>query len=251
MTEILKFIVIILTAIFVLQWGFQHLWQPWCARRTIKQDVHPDILQRVKLLQQLYHKVDGQAISDQACEQRGLTHQQFLYGEIDWLGFYQLLQEAQVNQNDDFFDLGSGTGKAVFAASVLGGVDHSTGVELIPELNEAAHIVWQQFTHQADAIDVDPNMLLFINDDFHNVDLDTATLIFINATAYTHEQWRDIVGLLDKTAAGTRFIITSHTLPTQQYRLLNSGRTVMNWGLVNYHIYVKIPSITTSLTQST
>ena len=65
----------------------------------------------------------------------------------------------------------------------------------------------------------------FICGNFFNFDISDATLIFINATAFSIDQWINFYDFFDHLSSGTRIIVTSHTLPDDRF----------------YFYYMKVP----------
>lgn len=59
---------------------------------------------------------------------------EYSYGEIEFFSFIALLSLINPNENTVFYDLGSGTGKAVIACGMVFPVQKSIGIELFPEL---------------------------------------------------------------------------------------------------------------------
>lgn len=68
------------------------------------------------------------------------TEDSLVYGEIDLQGFCDLLMNhVPHSHNDVFYDLGSGSGKAVFAARFVGDFQDCVGIELLSNLHEMAN----------------------------------------------------------------------------------------------------------------
>ena len=59
---------------------------------------------------------DAKAISKSEREMRSMLHQKsMIYGEIDFLSFVGVLKKLNVKPGGTFYDLGSGSGRAVLA----------------------------------------------------------------------------------------------------------------------------------------
>lgn len=69
------------------------------------------------MFQNLYEDVDGYSISRKARVKMDAFA--YTYGEIEFLSFIALLSLVKPNENSVFYDLGSGTGKAVIAAAMV------------------------------------------------------------------------------------------------------------------------------------
>lgn len=66
------------------------------------------------------------------------TEDSLVYGEIDLEGFCRLLQSLPLKPGGKFYDLGSGSGRAVFAARFQEDFDECIGLELLPNLHQLA-----------------------------------------------------------------------------------------------------------------
>eukprot|EP00986_Skeletonema_menzelii_P007417 scaffold2916_cov190-Skeletonema_menzelii.AAC.3 len=85
--------------------------------------------------------------SDGTCE-HDHTEDSLVYGEIDLRGFCDLLMHHVPHSSDDvFYDLGSGSGRAVFAARFVGDFRECVGIELLSNLHEMATSVRNLLDH--------------------------------------------------------------------------------------------------------
>mmetsp|Transcript_5499 Transcript_5499/g.8448 ORF Transcript_5499/g.8448 Transcript_5499/m.8448 type:complete len:255 (-) Transcript_5499:717-1481(-) len=77
------------------------------------------------------------------------TEDSLVYGEIDLKGFCELLVHHIPHNSDDlFYDLGSGSGRAVFAARFVGDFRECVGIELLSNLHEMASSVRSLYRFQ-------------------------------------------------------------------------------------------------------
>jgi len=60
-------------------------------------------------------------------------------------GFSKILKDADVKSGGNFYDLGSGTGKAVILASLFGNFAKLVGIELIENLHRASVDIFRRF----------------------------------------------------------------------------------------------------------
>src|SRR5882672_8410020 len=108
-------------------------------KETLK--YHPDwkhIRRAEHLFDVLYRHVRGKAISTLARRLWGLQSDDFVYGEIEFPSFYLLLEKTKPQAGQVFYDLGSGSGKAVFAAALAFDFSKACGIELLPGLYQKA-----------------------------------------------------------------------------------------------------------------
>lgn len=61
-----------------------------------------------------------------------------VYGEVEFDSFVDILSKIDVKPGSKFLDLGSGTGKAVYAAAMLRDFAHVCGIEYLESLHNTA-----------------------------------------------------------------------------------------------------------------
>ena len=193
--------------------------------------------QHQTIFQKIYNDVDGFALSRIA-----RTHQdamEYTYGEIEFIPFIALISMTNPSQKTRFYDLGSGTGKAVIACALVFDMQEYCGIELFNELHLAA-IKQQEKLRQLSPYEINAQRIHFIQDDFLKADISKASLIFINATALFGPTWEQLnQRLLTETTIGTTIITTSKPLiVSTQYLLTNTTKVSMSWGVVTAYIHV-------------
>ena len=102
-----------------------------------------------------------------------------IYGEITMKGVDLLVKkfETYFNEKTVFYDLGSGIGKMVAHIGLKYNVEKSVGIEYSKERYEGSlHIKENFFPTQSN--------ILFINDNFMNVDISDATVIYLDNTVF-------------------------------------------------------------------
>lgn len=185
-------------------------------------------------MQALYALQQGAVISLQARQRRQLQSTEFVYGEIETLSFAALLQRLPIAPGSVFYDLGSGTGKAVVAAAMLYPKINSVGIEIIPELQIASLRVSSKLPEQQ------RQRIQFICADIKQYPFyEDADIVFMNATGFFAQSWQAMVGLLAKTRRGTRIIVSSKRLPPSHFKLLYQADICMSWGFCGVRIYEK------------
>ena len=212
----------------------------WRRRLTIKRWYTAlDIDKHLTNYQQVSNDIDGFNLSRQARREHDAI--EYTYGEIDFLSFIALISLAKPDQNTVFYDLGSGTGKAVVALAMVFNIEKSCGIELFNVLHTTALLQQQRLQQQTDYQDK-ANTLHFINEDFLHMDFSDATLIFINATAFFGETWLAINQCLLQVKGGTTVISTSKKLSAEAFTVTKKTTVKMSWGLVNAYIHQRLPS---------
>lgn len=201
------------------------IWR-WMRKLSLKK--HQIIFNR------LYQNINGFKLSKNARIKNDAP--EYTYGEINFLPFIALLSQVQIDENTIFYDLGSGTGKAVLACSMTFNIKSCIGVELFPNLHECA-------LNQKTALTQIPNYtnqakkINLINDNFLNIDLDDATLIFINATAFIGDTWEKLNDKFTKLQNDVTIITISKKINAINFKLQKTTYIEMSWGVALAYIY--------------
>jgi SAM-dependent methyltransferase len=212
----------------------------------IKQD-YSERAKIVKLLNALYADIDAYHFSKQDRQRLGLDDDNFIYGEVHFLSFLNILERVKPRSGDIFYDLGSGSGRAVIAAALAFDFSKSCGIEILPTLIDLAN---NQVTkaksliklEQADSAEHYLQKIanvMFINDDFLHVDIDDADIIFITATCFHYTMWQEIVLKLATLKPGARVIVGTKKIEHEQFELVDQCIEPMSWGISSIHTYIK------------
>ena len=210
----------------------KHRYQIWAWKNKLQLKKH------LSVLNQITAPINGFDISKQARQQTDAY--EYVYGEVDPLSFIALLSLMHPNSATVFYDLGSGTGKAVFACAMVFEIKKSCGVEVFPLLDQAAK---QQLTHISMLPDYQSlhNKIDFICADFLDVGLEDATIIYISATGLFGETWLKLNQRLETLSQHPIIITTTKKLLSPKFKLLHQTRIQMTWGIVDAYIQ-KMPA---------
>jgi hypothetical protein len=195
-----------------------------------------NLAEHAHIFQQLYQNSNGFILSQHA--RRNHDAMEYVYGEIEFFSFIALLSLIHLDKNTVFYDLGSGTGKAVLACAMVFPVHKSVGVELFPELYlESCKQVEQlaslnPYAEQAKKIK-------FILGDFLEANLNEATVIFINATAFFGPTWENLCSKIDNLPHVNTIVTTSKCLSCTHFKLLKQTKVEMSWGVVSAFIHTR------------
>ena len=195
-----------------------------------------NLQEHAKMFQKLYQDVNGFALSKK--ERQKKDEIDYFYGEIEFLPFIALLSLIKLDHETLFYDLGCGTGKAVLACSMVYPVRKSVGVELFPELYLSACKRAQQLAAMKQEAQKGNN-IEFILGDFLEVNLDDATVIFINSTALFGPTWERLCARLDHLPHLKTVITTSKALLSNKFFVVMSPKVEMSWGIVHAYIHNK------------
>ncbi|MBA2656692.1 MAG: hypothetical protein H0U70_06855 [Tatlockia sp.] len=220
--------------IFIAIFGFKQIKDQIAVirwKRTLNLNKQADIFNK------LYANIDGFTLSRQARD--GYDAIEYLYGEIKFEHFIALLSLCRPNSSTVFYDLGSGTGKAVLACSMVFKVKKSLGVELFDSLHQVA-ISQKMHLREIKDYELQADTIQFINGDFIQTDLTEATIVFINSTAFIGETWHKISQHLHQLKSGTLVISTSKPLPASSFIMQHITLVAMSWGVVKAFIQQRI-----------
>lgn len=198
---------------------------------------------KTRILEGLYKKVHAKSSSIKYRLLHLIQDKEFIYGEIDFLSFYTILEQVSPSTQDVFYDLGSGSGKAVLSAILFFNVKKSIGIELLPPLYEQSktqlekanqrfqqHEVEKEYLHQVERIE-------FINDNFLHYDFGDADIIYVAATCLTDATWNGIISKIARLKPGSRIIVTTRMINHAQFESIYQGVELMSWGLCPVRIY--------------
>jgi len=86
------------------------------------------------IIKELYANVDGVSLSKQDPARRDHESYEFVYGEINFYTLASILDFIKPQAEMTFYDLGSGTGRAVVTAALLYPFKKVYGIELFSSL---------------------------------------------------------------------------------------------------------------------
>jgi len=193
-----------------------------------------NLISHQKKFDEIYTNVNGFILSREA-----RTHNdamEYTYGEIDFRSFIAILCLAKPNEKTKFYDLGSGTGKAVLACAMVFNVNKSVGIELFSLLHHAALEIKQDLANLPEYKE-NIKKINFINENFLTADFSDATIIFINATALFGESLKLLTNRLSQLKPGTIIITTSKKLKNPNFQLVKTAPMQMSWGVVYAYIH--------------
>jgi len=162
-----------------------------------------------------------------------LTHfirnKEFIYGEIDFLSFYTILEKTKPQEGEVFYDLGSGAGKAVFAAGYYFNFSKTCGIELLEPLYKLAKNQLKK---------VPLTQVEFINENFLNYDFSDADIVYVAATCLDPSTWEQLINKMAKLKPGSRIIVATKSIQHEQFEPIHQGIELMSWGLCPVTIYL-------------
>jgi len=148
------------------------------------------------------------------------------YGELTREAVDVLAQElglSKTTPTSSFYDLGSGVGKIVFNMVVAGYATTGTGVELNDGRSRAALSLRESLLEDLPATAA---AISFVNDDMLNVDLSTATVLYLNHACFPEDVRARVAKKIIDTAAAAEIVVAAPSIP----QLVDSGKFVAEEG---------------------
>jgi len=192
---------------------------------------------RVQFLEKLFRNVNGHSLSNEF-QSQNTGHGSLTYGEVKYLEFAKILKKCQAGPGKVFYDLGSGTGKSCFVASLLFNVDKAVGVELVPGLSNAASQVKNSMSENLAKY---KEKMHFINSDFTKIDVTDADIIFVNSTCMDQHLMDHVVEQSKKLKKGSYIVCLTKSLNSNHLELIFENSNVQfSWGAPTTRIYRKV-----------
>lgn len=236
----------IIALLIIIAVSIDWIWRYQIRKRRTKHHPKWHEFKKIELLlHNIYQSTIPTNISLQDRNELQLNDDAFTYGEIEFLPFLILLDEINPKSGEVFYDLGSGAGKAVFAAGLSYDLHKACGIEFLPGLCAFATSRIDKakslLQHQNDQIMIHRlSSIQFIQGDLLNHDYADADIIYISATCFGYSLWEKIIAKLTTLKVGSRIIITTKKIEHEQFELIKESNRLMSWGLNSVFIYRKI-----------
>lgn len=172
-------------------------------------------------------------------EKGQLGEKTLVYGEVDFHAFSEVLSGLMPPAGGTFYDLGSGTGRAIFVAAFVFDFPRLVGIEILDGLHRASTEVLARFRGDRDAegyrslLDGAPpaQRVEFHRGSFLEFDWSDGDVVFANSTCFDDEVMDAISRQAARLKPGARFISFTRALsPSRYLRVISRKRYSMSWG---------------------
>ena len=151
----------------------------------------------------------------------------FVYGEIPYGISRKICKTANITEKDVVYDLGCGRGKFLFFVNLFTGA-RCIGVDLLPTyINIAEKII--------DKLEL--RKIHFFEEDILDVDLRTASVVFVHGTTFSFELREIIMDKIDQLKPGSRFISVTKKFDHPKLKLFTTEKFLLSWGLSTMYFY--------------
>ena len=163
------------------------------------------------------------------------------YGEIDFRSFGGILQRFTSTRGKIFYDLGSGTGRALVEARLLCDFDQCIGIELLNSLHKKAEKVIRDFdsskyrkilSYSLPSRDIRVFEGSILDEDWSDGDL-----IFANSTCFSPDLMTRMGTKGEMLRPGAFFITFTKGLNNEAFELIEQMRLKMSWGPATVYIH--------------
>lgn len=187
----------------------------------------------LEVIKNLYKMTNGMELSLAERDRLDISDSTFTYGEINPSSFAEMLQVAEPKPGEIFYDLGSGTGKAVFCAALLYDWQALRGIEFLPALHQTSVKLLKSLPNLPEIKKYYPNKAFpieFIQKDFLNYDFSDADIIYIHATTFGYPLWDNLGRKLQQLRPGARVIVNTKQLDPEYFNKIDETTYLMGWG---------------------
>ena len=175
-------------------------------------------------------------------ESRKFIKENFIYGEVNFRSMSYILLYLNYKygiKEGYFFDLGSGTGRAVIGAALTYPFSKYIGIELLETLYKASIEIKQLF--EKDYNNNKKPDIEFINGDFLKQDLSKASVIFINSTTFNDKLLGDLADKFNNECDQGCLVVNTtmelSKLDKNKWEFLPYFRRYMSWGIATVNVY--------------
>jgi len=160
-----------------------------------------------------------------------------------------------------FYDVGSGSGRGIFAACVLHEWKKAQGIELLSGLytvsNEVLNYYNQHMRYENSTANTKPKEkkkqddqelpfyydaveISFVNADLRKYDWSDGDVIFANSTCFDEKLMEDLSACCERLKKGTYVISLTKKIKSDHFQCLESKQYHMSWGYATVHTQIKI-----------
>ena len=194
-----------------------------------------------RLYHALYSDVNGMLVSKQARAQLQLDDKSLIYGELNSDVMGAILAELDLAPDALFYDLGSGSGKAVILAALMGSFSECVGVELLAPLHELSESVLFRLKQLSFEYLNEINLpkIQFKHGNMLNEDISKADLVFAHATCFDDTLIQSLKKNCRSMKKGAYLATVTKSFSMSDFELVYEKRHSFSWGEGTVYIQIK------------
>jgi len=189
---------------------------------------------------------DGKKISRAERTALCLEKSSLVYGEVEFKSLSKVLWDLDTivpKSGGNFYDIGSGTGRGVFAALLLHDFAKCTGIEILDGLFQASNEVLKRFDKAVRATlgERQKNtQISFVRGSLLDVDWSDGDVVFANSTCFEEDLMDGIAKRAEKLKTGAYIITLTKRLNSDRLRLIYGKQMNMSWGFATVNLHQRI-----------
>lgn len=226
-----------------------HYFEPEDGFEQYPYEIPLELHEKYQNLEKYFNKFYSEKILEKAkkdakieSESRKFIKDNFIYGEVNFRSISYILLYLSYKygiKEGYFFDLGSGTGRAVIGAALTYPFSKYIGIELLETLYKASIEIKQLFEKDYNN-DKKPD-IEFINGDFLKQDLSKSSVIFINSTTFSDKLLGDLADKFNNECDQGCLVVNTtmelSKLDKNKWEFLPYFRRYMSWGIATVNVY--------------
>jgi SAM-dependent methyltransferase len=198
------------------------------------------------LYQELFYDTTleiGKSLSKEERDENELNEDKCLiYGEVDFTSFYKVLRKINPPQGSTFYDLGSGTAKAVFIARLTQDFGRCVGIEILEGLHCQAMKIVDRYnkmyrSYLCTGLDLHASVH---QGSFLEYDWSDGDVVFANSTCFDDTLMEDMSKRAENLRPGAIFITFTKGLTSSKFEVLERKRYRMSWGPATVYIHRRL-----------
>lgn len=191
-----------------------------------------------ELFQDLYKDVKGSLISRQARDEMQTDDKSFVYGEVLFDNFVEILSQIPIKKGSVFYDLGCGTGKACLCSHLMFPFGKVKGVELLTPLFNSACFVQSKLKSFEDQSA--QGSLEFINADMKECDVSDGDVIYLCSTCFSEDLMQKLEEKMASLKEGAWVISLTRSLSAPYLKIEKQNTVEFSWGQATVYYQKKI-----------
>ncbi|CAM9175997.1 unnamed protein product [Scytosiphon promiscuus] len=143
-----------------------------------------------------------------------------------------------------FYDLGSGSGRAVFAAVLAADFRCAVGIEVLGGVFRASTRIFKRYRKLVEPVLGSPAVIELLHGSFLDraCDWSDGDLVFANSTCFAEDTMLAIAARAELLRPGARVVTFTTALKTPWLRVLTKRRYQMSWGPATVFVHQKLSS---------
>jgi len=199
-----------------------------------------------KLFDSLYNECTlekAKSLSKAEREVKSMDEEKSLiYGEVEFHSFARVLRKIGPRPGTKFYDLGSGTGRAVFIARFLHDFDRCVGLEILEGLHGAAAQVLERYNqHYRQYLSTGNSQRVAVyQGSILEQDWSDGDLVFANSTCFDDDLMEQMSKQAERLSPGAFFVTFTKGLTSDEFELMERKRYKMSWGPATVFIHRRL-----------